>query len=421
MERAKNYPQVESKFGFLLKKVAWANDKFVATGENGTIEVSYDGVYWKPVYQDKNASFRNVVWSETEKGFFATGTRGHISFSKDGFEWVKISKDDLSLYAFEHMATFKDIDIIVGGGGLVARIKYLSHTVEVINAGAVDGQQLYDVASNGNVIVTVGTGGRVRRSTDGGLTWSLYKLNTIDDLVGIAYGGGAFVAVGPDGTIIRSTDGGNNWYQPITGLGNDIKGITYSNGRFIAVGSNGLVLTSINGATWNYSVISSSVQFNKAEYNGSAFVVVGNNGKIFTSTDGQTWTQRSSGTTQNLESVVWDGSKFIAVGNNGTILTSPDGITWTSTVSGFFQANLTDVFVMDSSSNSIGYKIIAIGRSGKAFGSNDGIKWFPLNTEISTNMNGGAWCNGKYVIVGCHDCISISNDGATWTQVLGHY
>src|ERR1051326_8202991 len=72
---------------------------------------------------------------------------------------------------------------------------------------------LYAVsAPDTNTIVTVGNGGRILRSTDGGVTWQSQNGGTNNSLISVSFtDANTGSAVGPGGTILRTTDGGETW------------------------------------------------------------------------------------------------------------------------------------------------------------------------------------------------------------------
>jgi len=84
------------------------------------------------------------------------------------------------------------------------------------------GFELFDVAFTG-ALVTVGKGGIVARSTNGGLTWSapqsvapfdLLDVEFLDALTGLAVGDG--------GRVIRTSDGGMTWSAPVAAAAVDL-------------------------------------------------------------------------------------------------------------------------------------------------------------------------------------------------------
>jgi hypothetical protein len=144
--------------------------------------------------------------------------------------------------------------------------------------------------SNNGKGITVGQGGYIYRTVDGGINWqlvtntqgvSLYDVQLIDTTDG--------VAVGSNGVIYKTTDGGITWIQKSSGTPNLLWSVFFTDTNHgTIVGGGGTVLRTIDGGeTWiqqylETNIILRSVSF-KDVNNG---VAVGSSGSILRTTNG---------------------------------------------------------------------------------------------------------------------------------------
>jgi photosystem II stability/assembly factor-like uncharacterized protein len=190
--------------------------------------------------------------------------------------------------------------------------------------------------------------------------------------------------VGESGIIRKTSDGGSTWsplVSPITG--NWLHGLYYpSSGTGFAVGSSaisarGIIRRGVNDV-WNtvytgpdgsyYDFL--SVHFADS-YNGW---VVGVNGKIIRTADqGVSWSPQTSGITDGLTSVcAIDMDNVVAVGYNGRILRTTTGGTSWSAISSGTAANLYSVHFTSAST---GYICGGLSTNIVLKTTNGGINW----------------------------------------------
>jgi photosystem II stability/assembly factor-like uncharacterized protein len=240
----------------------------------------------------------------------------------------------------------------------------------------------------------VADGGRILKTTNAGLTWTLQNSGTVRNLNGVHFTSkDTGYAVGDSGVVIATKNAGSNWTLISSGTTeqlNDVKAIGTSG--FI-VGDNGVILklssfsvtTSNSGSTDDFyglhladastAIVVGGSLFNSsilATYNsGSIWVplssgalnqlndvffvddsvgyIVGNAGTILKSSDhGANWTSQTTATTSNLNAVYFmSGDSGYAVGATGTVIRTTNGSTWTSQASGAGTATLTDISFSD--------------------------------------------------------------------------
>ena len=285
---------------------------------------------------------------------------------------------------------------------------------------------------------TLATGGGVIVSTDGlsfrriniaGLTQTLNEVtsNGVDQ----------YVAVGNGGVIYTSSDA-ENWVPQTSGTTNALNSVHFFGGRYVAATSGtGASRYSDNGITWT-SIAGINLSAQDVYHNGTdLWVAVGNGGIIHSSPDGITWTARTSGVAATLTGVHFADGLWVAVGVLGTVVTSPDGITWTDrtatsgttqqiTEVNFFNgkfyyvgllqtvgentaagivagttwtlraANVTSTLIGIATNGS---RLLICGSAGAIATSDNGINFTP-RTGNNATLNGAAFGNGTYVVVG---------------------
>lgn len=175
-----------------------------------------------------------------------------------------------------------------------------------------------------NVIVT-GFLGEIRRTTDGGASWSTHSSGTTRNLLGIWGSGPSDIyIVGDSGTILHSTDG-TTWSPRQSGVTGSLVAVWGSGPRDVfACGDAGIIVHSTDGGTtWQQRQIGPQAGRLLGIWGvGSEIYAVGTNGTILHSSDGGTsWRSEDIGTFQGVWAV-WGSSptEVFAVGDGGMIL-----------------------------------------------------------------------------------------------------
>ncbi len=233
-----------------------------------------------------------------------------------------------------------------------------------------------------NIVVAVGDGGTVLRSTDAGIYWSLVPPPTTENLNAVAWNGTEFVAVGDRAsgsawTIFTSTDG-SSWTAQ--------------------AGPSGTA-HNLNGIAWNAA--------------NSIFMAVGDQGCVTTSSDGVNWTVQTSGVTVNLNAVATAAGFAVAVGQSGTVIYTYGanlGANWTSTDAGAGTVNLNGVAASSD-------QVLVVGNSGTIRVATRGpLTWHTVTSTPNRNWLGAAYSGGKWFIVDGGGTIRITSGGSDPTQ-----
>jgi len=185
----------------------------------------------------------------------------------------------------------------------------------------------------------VGHLGVILHSADGGETWSVQRIDPVEDrpLFAVAFTDARNgVAVGLWSLMLRTRDGGGTWeaaeLPPPPGDtradANLMSVFGDGQGRLFIAGERGLVLRSLDGgATWSYHPTGYRGTF----WSGTALadgtlIVGGLRGSVYRSTDnGEHWQRVETGSQSSVTDLVAFDGRVQAVGLDGVSLDSRDG------------------------------------------------------------------------------------------------
>jgi photosystem II stability/assembly factor-like uncharacterized protein len=201
-------------------------------------------------------------------------------------------------------------------------------------------------SSNGDVFAAgQATSGRIIRSTDYGVTWTVVG-STTGQVYGISSrtissGSTYFIAVDYQRYTYVSNSTGTLWRTITSRAANILYGVTIgSNGNAYQVGVNTArrSTSASNYDTWDTLTIGATgTWYDVSSWDGINVIVVGSSGKIYFSTNsGNAWTAANSGTTNAIYCINHASASFAMVaGSNGFLAkTSTGGTSWT-TMTGF--------------------------------------------------------------------------------------
>jgi hypothetical protein len=267
--------------GWAFSAVTYADDRFVAVGQQGIVVTSPDGITWSqtaqlPVGELDGLAYGNGLW-------VAGGWDGAIFTSTDTVMWTRRSSE-------------------------------VNTAIRAITFG------------NGR-FVAVGIG--LPLTSDDGIAWTVQRVNP--DLEDVLWDGARFVGAGPFTTIAASPDGVSfeqlpvesrlSRSRPINGLEHMLGGIARSPERYVAVGGvdvGGSIVVSEDGMSWRRHLwVTRSVR--RVRYLDGQFIAIGG-GWVLTSPDGLTWTAYRAPAGADLIDVAWGGGRLVAVGQGGTVL-----------------------------------------------------------------------------------------------------
>jgi photosystem II stability/assembly factor-like uncharacterized protein len=189
---------------------------------------------------------------------------------------------------------------------------------------------------------TVGSGGRILHTFDGGDTWYRQRSGTDQDLTAVDVPDGqSGWAVGAAGTILRTTDGGDTWVAqeaPSTDRFFDVGAVSAQEAWALGGSAARLLHTTDGGATWQTSPVLDGY----TQWGGIVFDADRQHGWIAVSTaatlglvlrtsdGGQTWEQSHTGCGYTISALASNGSGTVIAGDQGGYLArSTDwGATW---------------------------------------------------------------------------------------------
>lgn len=192
-------------------------------------------------------------------------------------------------------------------------------------------------ARNVSIVIGVGAGGRVVRTTNGGGAWTAAVVAGAPALRAIALTGATDAwAVGDNGKVYASNNDGQSWTaQTVTGVPETLRGVDApSTNRPVAVGDAGRIIA-FDGTNWVSRTSGVTVALNAVSFadGTSTGWAVGAGGTILKSTDnGTTWAAQSPGAVSvGLRAVEAETTSTAwAAGDDGTLLrTNNGGASWT--------------------------------------------------------------------------------------------
>jgi hypothetical protein len=189
-----------------MKAVAYSGQRWVAVGLDGAIYVSEDAVTWTQQDGGSGPDLHGVGWGPY--GFVAAAEGGQVLTSADGLSWTTTTVDG-ELDTLYGVGWDGLTYVVVGDGGSILTSPDLTVWEEQDSGTTVT---LYGVAGNGSIWIAVGCCPKIRRSVDGGVTWtSSYPGFSTVRMYDVTWTGGRFYAVGEQGTVRSSVDGDDFW------------------------------------------------------------------------------------------------------------------------------------------------------------------------------------------------------------------
>ena len=239
--------------------------------------------------------------------------------------------------------------------------------------------QFFGVAAPAaRILWMAGSGGKVVRSEDAGMSWSVQETGITENLQDIAaWDPDRAVAVGNDGVIVVTADGGASWSRvsaPRSEVANKLIRVrTPEQGTAWAVGVMGMILSSEDwGRSWDRRGEEIDVAWNDVAFPDDRNIwVVGEFGSMMHSPDaGASWLEVEPASERSLMAVAFrDPRTAVAVGLDGLVLRTTDsGLTWSPVDAG------TDLHLFDVIWD--GTSWIAVGAMGViVVGSEDAGSW----------------------------------------------
>jgi photosystem II stability/assembly factor-like uncharacterized protein len=273
------------------------------------------------------------------------------------------------------------------------------------------------------VLVTVGTPGTILKNENSvdwmteasGTTLNLNAVYFVSADMGWVVGGGE----GTGGLIRKTTDGGATWFTQMASTSALLYSVQFVNANTgWAAGNSGgvssICSTKNGGVNWTVKSINGEALNEIYLADTNTGWTVGDSGLILKTTDGfTTWAAQTSGTTQDLNAVHFvNASIGWAAGSGGAILkTTNGGTAWIAQTSGTTKM-LYALYFLDASTG------WAAGSGGTILKTtNGGAAWIAQNSKITTpllsiyfaDVNLG-WVTGNSGVI-----LRTTDGGASWT------
>jgi photosystem II stability/assembly factor-like uncharacterized protein len=386
----------------------------IAVGDSGIVRyTSNNGGAWSTGTTNTLANLRASYFTTASVGF-AVGDSGYIRRTANGGSTFATNFTVSGNPVLQGVHSDGTYVWIVGNGG-VTYYKNSTGTGGSFSsaANAVSGStvQLNDVyAITSAVVVAVGQGGLIRRTTTGtngsGGTWATVR-NGGENLTNVWFKGASDTgyAFGENGVILESVDAGATWTPRSSATGHDLKAAHVRPGSADSVivgGENGFIGRSINGS------INWTGQANKRNFTGVDFFdsdtgwVTSDDGRILkTRNGGARWVVQDNAAS-NLNGIyARDSMKVWAVGNGGMIrYSSNGGASWTTQGNSPQVTNANLLRVHFRARTDTGW---AVGTGGVVLRTTNGGALWTIQPAFTTEALRGVFVRGRDTIFAAGD------------------
>ena len=234
----------------------FGKDKFIGSGNNGSLKYSEDGITWTDVTSGVSKDLYALAYGNGK--YIAAGYNSNIAlYSEDGINWNKAN--DLPESKYWYSATYGAGKFVVVPTGGANTFAYSEDGINW-NTGSFPTSNVYnfmDISYCGNKFFAVPDGNAIYFYSEDGINWT-EKSISLDggSPSNFVYGNGKYIVMGYK-CVVYSEDG-INWNK--ISLTDNISGkyIVYGNGIFIALANNAAngdtnyYLYSYDGITWKY-------------------------------------------------------------------------------------------------------------------------------------------------------------------------
>ena len=219
-------------------------------GANGTILKNNGGTNWTILNSGTNQDLYSFDYSSNWP--LAVGNNGTIIQSTNsGLNWTPVPvtiTNDLKSVKFEQSITHGTVGFLAGDNGYVSKLQII---IPPLPAEYILTQQFPGVMSNfrsiylsdTNNVIIVGSGGKIIKTTNSGINWTLIPSGTTNDLnyiTSTSYNDKKQLFIcGSGGILLKSTDEGMSWAQHPTSTTENI--LSISENRCWIAGTNGKI------------------------------------------------------------------------------------------------------------------------------------------------------------------------------------
>ena len=411
-------------------------------GDAGTIYVLSPDGRWAPAVTGVNNYLRSTTFFGER--MVATGENGMILWSDDGVEFNEAQLSPPNTEDWFEGVTASGLRLAaVGDYGAI----YLStNGTEWTSAVSGTEEWLRGVAFGSGGFVAVGENGTILRSNTSGSSWNSVTSSTAEHLNRVRYLGsgsaGRFYAVGNGGTLL-SSDTGTSWTSMNSGTTNHLYDVALNNAGLLLVGDEALLMSADDGTSWTDQINDLPTNappawiYLSAHGKGDDWLVAGRTGFLMegSCTNGSECVWQPSPTISS-RAWLWDMTVqrglYVAIGDLANIKTSLDGILWAREAVPVSQTN-TVLLGVGGTSN----LLVAVGSEGNVLVSeagmvdivvtNDasvtnitlqslGVIWTNLSLFTERSLQGITADDELFIITGEAGSVFTSPDGTNWTE-----
>jgi hypothetical protein len=396
-----------------LHAIIWAQNKFVAVGDNGVIVTSPNGSNWMVRNTQTSKRLNGIAYGNNR--FVATTWDNSVLTSADGENWdISLLKSNVVLEGVGFgNGNFFAVGYNYTSGAYAAQAFQSANGVDwalVPSLSYASNDFVRAIYAQGRWLV-MESRGRPNTSTDLN-NWTRGDSGLVPYVHGAAYANGYFFLLGDSGVMNVSEDG-INWSGAFYNgaVSRSLYGITYGAGRYIVVASKGNIISSSGDPSiWRAVASPTTGRLEDVVFANDRFVAVGESGTIMVSTDGLNWFNQTRGPNHDLDGLAVANGLAVAVGKNGTILSSTDGSSWTQAEAAALDVGLHGVAFGQN-------KWVAVGDSTNIFVSTNGLDWEAQSLDFEFNyLKSVHYANGLWVAAGVYGEILTSPDALTWTR-----
>ncbi|CAI10717.1 hypothetical protein p2A397 (plasmid) [Aromatoleum aromaticum EbN1] len=256
-------------------------------GSNGKIAVTEDGgASWQKQATPSRAALQDVAaWDDQHA--VAVGNDGIVLITVDaGRSWQSVDapKSEVANKLLRVKALPGGTAWAVGEAGMVMRSTDFGRSWTRVGGDEDVGWN--DIVATGGRIWLVGEFGNVKVSGDDGVSWRAIETPVETSLMGLAFKDAENgVTVGLGGVVLTTRDGGQSWEQQQTPSSEHLFSVLWEGSRWIAAGASGVILVGGDeGRRWKETRLSEldrnwytglARQGDKYFFSGSQVAVVG--------------------------------------------------------------------------------------------------------------------------------------------------
>jgi hypothetical protein len=418
---------------------------WVQVAERGQIYTSSDLDLWIPRRSNTTNALRAVTFFGSR--VIITGENGTVLYadSLDQFLPGTLATGSTSDW-LEAVTASLNLTVAVGDRGAIYASNNGVTWRRQSNTGIANlTNDLRGVAWGNGVFVAVGTAGFIATSSNG-TNWAKRSNTVRTNLNRVSFAAGRWTAVGDSGVVLTSLNA-TNWAREYSGATNSLQHATTApaNGARLLIGDYEVRVN--EGASWIDELVKAdgppAWKYFANVARSNFFLIAGRTGMMAEGykTNGSSyfWLPSFESTRHLLWDVTYASNLYVTVGDFGTVMSSGDGVNWNlefvpdsftnTTLLGV--GGTTNLLIATgdngamllspntlttiTETNVIGSKVIITNYAVSSLG----VLWYALEPRPTTNaLQGVAFFNGLYVVVGEHGVILTSPNGTNWSPAI---